>query len=76
MHNSSKVYKKIHLIYVTRPEIIPNNVFFCYIDTNLFIFEKNLDEFQILYPTLDQSKSGSACHMTRSAIHRFHSVVI
>ena len=31
---------------------------------------------QVLYYTLDQSKSGSACHMTRSANHRRHSVVI
>ena len=28
---------------------------------------------QVLYSTPDQSKSGSACHMTRSANHRRHS---
>ena len=31
---------------------------------------------QVLYSTLYQLKSGSACHMTRSADHRRHSVVI
>ena len=31
---------------------------------------------QALYSTPDQSKSGSACHMTRSSNHRLHSVVI
>ena len=31
---------------------------------------------QVLYSTPDQSKSGSACHMTRSANHRRLSVVI
>ena len=30
----------------------------------------------VQYSTPDQSKSGSACHMTRSANHRRHSVVI
>ena len=31
---------------------------------------------QVLYSTPDQSESGSACRMTRSANHRRHSVVI
>ena len=31
---------------------------------------------QVLYSIPDQSKSGSACHMTRSANHRRHSVLI
>ena len=31
---------------------------------------------QVLYSTPDQSKGGSACHMTESANHRRHSVVI
>ena len=31
---------------------------------------------QVLYSTPEQSKSGSACHMTRSANDRRHSVVI
>ena len=31
---------------------------------------------QVLYSIPDQSKGGSDCHMTRSANHRRHSVVI
>ena len=31
---------------------------------------------QVFYSTSDQSKSASACHMTRSANPRRHSVVI
>ena len=31
---------------------------------------------QVLYSTPDQSKSGSACHMTRSANRLRHSVII
>ena len=31
---------------------------------------------QVLYFAPDQSKSGSACHMTRSANYRRHTVVI
>ena len=31
---------------------------------------------QALYSTTDQSESGTACHFTRSANHRRHSVVI
>ena len=31
---------------------------------------------QVLYSNPDQSKSGSACHMTRSANHRRHILAV
>ena len=46
-------------------------------DQDLFFnFKSSHKSVQVLYPTPDQSKSGSASHMTRSDNHRRHSVFI